>query len=76
MTVPQQLSNGAAHGIANGDDLVEPEFLQKRSTIVGAIGQPEPPPRPDPPAVTTVINRHHAEVFGQRLEHLEPVQAP
>ena len=53
-----------------------PSDLEQRGGVVGAVGQPEPSPGADATAVATVVDGDDPEVPAQRLERLEPVEAP
>jgi hypothetical protein len=65
MASPEQLSDGSAHRIADGDCAIDSEHLKNRSRIVSAVFKFESTPTPNALTVTTMIHRNHVELALQ-----------
>jgi hypothetical protein len=67
VTAPQQLGDGAAHRVADGDGRGGFDDGEQLGDVVGAILEPEPAPTADAVAVAAVVERQHAEVLAERV---------
>ncbi len=65
---------GPTHRVADDDGLVDPEDVEGRDGVVGAVRQPNGPVGADPAAVATMVDRHHPEPLGERRVGGEPVR--
>ena len=74
MPLPQQLGDRAAHRVADGDELLDPEDLGEGGDVVGAVGQTERVADRHPAPVASVVEGDDPEVLGERGEGGEPVE--
>ena len=64
VAAPQQLRHRAAHRVADRDGRLDAELVEQRGAVVGAVGEPEAPPRRDAAAVAAQVGGDDPEVRG------------
>ena len=73
MSAPDELGHGPAHRVADGDDLIEVEFIEQGDRIVGTVLELERPPGAQSVAMAPVVHGKNIEMLGQRRIGGEPV---
>ena len=74
MPAPEELRDRSAHRVPDGDDRTGVELDECRRAVVGAVREAEDAARTHTARVTAKVGRDDPEMFGERFEHLEPVQ--
>ena len=74
MAPPQQLGDGAAHRVAEGDDGSRVQGFDHRRHVVGAVLEAECSPAADAQPVTAVVEGEHPEVLAERCVGGEEVE--
>ena len=72
---PEQLGNGSAHRVPDGDHRAGAEGDQCLRGVVGAVGQPEDAAGAQALPVAAQVRGDDVEVLRERLERPEPVEA-
>ena len=76
VTAPEELCDGTAHRVADGDHGAGAQVLEEGGDVVGAVGQAEASPAADATAVPAQVGGDHRIVLCEGLEGVEPVEAP
>src|SRR3954471_18465172 len=73
MSPPEQLGDGPAHRVADGEEPVDAENVGQRGDVVRTVGQAEAPGA-DAAPVAPMVEGDHSVVRAQRVVAGEPVE--